>query len=38
VAPDAGVVIVRNGREWGTENDAWLDTFRTIADELARRR
>jgi CubicO group peptidase (beta-lactamase class C family) len=38
VAPDAGVVIVRNGREWGTENDTWLDTFRTIADELARRR
>ena len=35
VAPDADVVIVRNGREWGIENDTWLVTFRSIADELA---
>jgi CubicO group peptidase (beta-lactamase class C family) len=35
VAPDADAVIVRNGREWGTENETWLQTFRTIADGLA---
>jgi CubicO group peptidase (beta-lactamase class C family) len=34
VAPDADVVIVRNGSDWGTENDAWLDLFRRTADEL----
>jgi CubicO group peptidase (beta-lactamase class C family) len=34
VAPDAGVVIVRNGSDWGTENDAWLRIFRDIADRL----
>jgi CubicO group peptidase (beta-lactamase class C family) len=38
VAPDADAVIVRNGRDWGIENDAWLETFRSIADRLARRR
>jgi CubicO group peptidase (beta-lactamase class C family) len=37
VAPDAEVVIVRNGSDWGTENDAWLDLFRRTADELADR-
>lgn len=35
VAPDADTVIVRNGREWGTANETWLQTFRTIADGLA---
>jgi CubicO group peptidase (beta-lactamase class C family) len=35
VAPDADVVIVRNGREWGAENETWLQVFRTIADGLA---
>jgi CubicO group peptidase (beta-lactamase class C family) len=37
VAPDADAVIVRNGRDWGISNDAWLSTFRRIADALARR-
>jgi CubicO group peptidase (beta-lactamase class C family) len=35
VAPDADAVIVRNGREWGTDNETWLQVFRTIADRLA---
>jgi CubicO group peptidase (beta-lactamase class C family) len=35
VAPDADAVIVRNGREWGAENEAWLQTFRAIADGMA---
>ena len=35
VAPDANAVIVRNGRDWGAENDTWLQTLRTIADGLA---
>jgi CubicO group peptidase (beta-lactamase class C family) len=35
VAPDADAVIVRNGRDWGIENDRWLDLFRAIADRLA---
>ena len=35
VAPDANAVIVRNGSDWGIENDAWLATFRDIADRLA---
>jgi CubicO group peptidase (beta-lactamase class C family) len=38
VAPDADVVIVRNGSDWGTENTTWLATFRSIADELGRLR
>jgi CubicO group peptidase (beta-lactamase class C family) len=38
VAPDADVVIVRTGREWGLDNEVWLDTFRKIADGLARPR
>jgi CubicO group peptidase (beta-lactamase class C family) len=38
VAPDADTVIVRNGSEWGAENDTWLSTFRGIADDLARPR
>jgi CubicO group peptidase (beta-lactamase class C family) len=37
VAPDADVVIVRLGRDWGADNDAWLATFRDIADRLAGR-
>jgi CubicO group peptidase (beta-lactamase class C family) len=35
VAPDADVVIVRNGSDWGNDNDDWLATFRSIADRLA---
>ena len=35
VAPDADAVIVRNGRDWGVDNDAWLATCRDIADLLA---
>jgi CubicO group peptidase (beta-lactamase class C family) len=35
VAPDADTVIVRNGRDWGIENDRWLDLFREVADRLA---
>jgi hypothetical protein len=38
VAPDADTVIVRNGSEWGVDNDTWLSTFRRIADQLARLR
>jgi CubicO group peptidase (beta-lactamase class C family) len=34
VAPDADTVIVRFGSDWGAQNAAWLDTFRSIADEL----
>jgi CubicO group peptidase (beta-lactamase class C family) len=37
VAPDAGTVIVRNGRDWGVENDMWLSVFREVADRLAER-
>jgi CubicO group peptidase (beta-lactamase class C family) len=35
IAPDADAVIVRNGRDWGVDNDTWLATFRDIADRLA---
>jgi CubicO group peptidase (beta-lactamase class C family) len=35
VAPDADAIIVRNGSDWGVENQTWLSTFRTIADRLA---
>ncbi len=35
VAPDADAVIVRNGRDWGVDNDTWLETFRAMADRLA---
>jgi CubicO group peptidase (beta-lactamase class C family) len=35
VAPDAGAVIVRNGRDWGVDNDTWMSVFREIADQLA---
>jgi CubicO group peptidase (beta-lactamase class C family) len=35
VAPDADAVIVRSGRDWGADNDEWLETFRGIADRLA---
>jgi CubicO group peptidase (beta-lactamase class C family) len=38
VAPDADVVIVRNGSDWGTGNETWLTIFREIADDLARSR
>lgn len=37
VAPDAGTVIVRNGRDWGVDNATWLATFRELADELSDR-
>jgi CubicO group peptidase (beta-lactamase class C family) len=37
VAPDAGAVIVRNGRDWGAENDTWLSVFREVADQLVER-
>jgi CubicO group peptidase (beta-lactamase class C family) len=37
VAPDAGTVIVRNGRDWGVDNDTWLTVFREVADQLAER-
>jgi CubicO group peptidase (beta-lactamase class C family) len=37
VAPDADTVIVRLGREWGAGNQAWLATFRAVADHLAHR-
>jgi CubicO group peptidase (beta-lactamase class C family) len=37
VAPDADTVIVRNGRDWGVDNDTWLAAFREIADRLAER-
>ena len=35
VAPDADAVIVRTGSDWGIENDAWLETFRDMADRLS---
>jgi CubicO group peptidase (beta-lactamase class C family) len=35
VAPDADAVIVRNGSDWGIENDRWLSVFRALADQLA---
>jgi hypothetical protein len=35
VAPDTDTVIVRNGRDWGVDNDEWLAMFRDIADRLA---
>lgn len=34
VAPDAGTVIVRNGADWGVDNDTWLGLFRDVADRL----
>jgi CubicO group peptidase (beta-lactamase class C family) len=34
VAPDADAVIVRTGRDWGIENDAWLSLLREVADQL----
>lgn len=34
VAPDAGTVIVRNGADWGVDNDTWVRLFRDIADRL----
>lgn len=37
VAPDSGTVIVRNGADWGVDNDRWLAVFRNVADELAGR-
>jgi CubicO group peptidase (beta-lactamase class C family) len=35
VDPHAGVVVVRLGNDWGYGNEAWLATFRAIADQLA---
>jgi CubicO group peptidase (beta-lactamase class C family) len=37
VAPDADAVVVRLGRDWGSDNRTWLRTFRGVADRLARR-
>jgi CubicO group peptidase (beta-lactamase class C family) len=37
VAPDAGAVIVRNGRDWGVDNDTWVDVMRDLADQLVER-
>ncbi len=37
VAPDAGAVIVRSGRDWGVDNDTWLSVFREVADQLVER-
>jgi CubicO group peptidase (beta-lactamase class C family) len=34
VAPDAGAVIVRNGRDWGTDNLTWVSVLRGLADQL----
>jgi len=34
VAPDAGAVIVRNGRDWGVDNDTWVSVMRDLADQL----
>ena len=35
VDPHADVVVVRLGSDWGSGNEAWLATFRAIADQLA---
>ena len=32
VAPDTGTVIVRNGADWGIDNDTWIALLRDIAD------
>jgi hypothetical protein len=37
VAPDAGAVIVRNGRGWGVDNDTWVGIMRDLADQLVDR-
>jgi CubicO group peptidase (beta-lactamase class C family) len=37
VAPDAGAVIVRNGRDWGVDNDEWVSVLRQLADQLVER-
>jgi CubicO group peptidase (beta-lactamase class C family) len=34
VAPDADAVIVRNGRDWGVDNDTWVNVLRELADQL----
>jgi CubicO group peptidase (beta-lactamase class C family) len=34
VAPDADAVIVRNGRDWGVDNDTWVRVVRDLADRL----
>jgi CubicO group peptidase (beta-lactamase class C family) len=38
VAPDADAVIVRNGADWGVENERWLSLFRALADRLVEQR
>jgi CubicO group peptidase (beta-lactamase class C family) len=35
VDPQADVVVVRLGSDWGFGNEAWLATFRAIADHLS---
>jgi CubicO group peptidase (beta-lactamase class C family) len=37
VAPDAGTVIVRTGRDRGVEHRTWLTVFRDLADRQAQR-
>ncbi|HEY9377585.1 MAG TPA: serine hydrolase [Jiangellaceae bacterium] len=34
VAPDTDAVVVRLGRDWGVDNDTWLEMLRHVADEL----
>jgi CubicO group peptidase (beta-lactamase class C family) len=35
IAPDAGTVIVRNGSDWGVDNDTWPTVRRNVADQRA---
>jgi CubicO group peptidase (beta-lactamase class C family) len=37
VAPRSRTVIVRTGSDWGQDTDAWLETFRSVAAQLADR-
>jgi CubicO group peptidase (beta-lactamase class C family) len=37
VAPDADVVVVRLGHDWGVGNLTWLATLRDLADQLKHR-
>jgi hypothetical protein len=32
VASDAGAVIVRNGSDWGVDDDSWVAVMRDLAD------
>jgi CubicO group peptidase (beta-lactamase class C family) len=35
VAPDANLVVVRLGSDWGLDNDGWLSIFRSLAADRA---